>query len=65
MGLKISTDDKDANQLLKSSTLLRQAFRRILHTYKDALSNDCIKKPVAFALYRTWRYVNNIEQERE
>ena len=41
-----------------------QAMDRFYKEYQRAKDNPIVKKPIAYALYQTWKYVNYHEKER-
>lgn len=44
---------------------LGEALEKIVINYHFAMSRDFIRKPVAWALYRTWKWADANEKERE
>lgn len=44
---------------------LTKAINKLNKIYKEAKDNHYIKKPISWALYRTWRWANEYEKERE
>lgn len=44
---------------------LIEALGYVLSEYKDALGNKNIHKPVSWALYRAWEYIDSVEKERK
>ena len=43
---------------------LGKVFSHIQSLYQQALINPTIRKPIAWALYQTWRWVDAQEDER-
>lgn len=37
----------------------------LYENYKKAEKSKIVKKPVSYALYETWKYVDSIEEERK
>lgn len=44
---------------MQSNTELNRAVSDLMYNYERAVSNPLIKKPIAWALYKTWRMYNN------
>ena len=36
----------------------------LYENYKKAVEDSSVMKPVSYALYQTWKYVDRIEKER-
>ena len=36
----------------------------VYENYKSALENPIVRKPISYALYHTWKYVDSIEKEQ-
>jgi len=36
----------------------------VYENYKKALENPIVRKPISYALFYTWKYVDGIEKER-
>lgn len=43
---------------------LSTAIRHLTSYYDKAKNNPSIRKPVSYALYKTWRWANTYEKER-
>lgn len=37
----------------------------LYESYKDAVKNPMVNKPISYALYEVWKYADNIERPRE
>ena len=44
---------------------LGNAIEKMVVNYHFALGRDYIRKPVSWALYRTWKWADSNEKERE
>lgn len=42
-----------------------RAVKILLQTYVDALDKKHIRKPLAYALYQTWKQIDKSEVERD
>ena len=49
---------RDEQKLAKAIMILTEA-------YKEALQHDFIIRPMAYALYHTWKYFNDNEKGRD
>lgn len=48
-----------------SKIKLGEALEKIVINYHFALGRDFIRKPVSWALYRTWQWADANEKERK
>lgn len=46
-------------------TLKKQVETMLTNEYEKALAKDYVRKPMAFALYKTWKYFDKNEKVRE
>jgi len=44
---------------------IRDAIKMLKDNFKRADKNVYIQKPISYALYKTWRYFNEIEEPRK
>lgn len=44
---------------------LEQAIEKLKEEYEKALKSEYIHSPLAYALYKTWRYVDNREKKKK
>lgn len=50
---------------IKQGWTLTKAVYELMRQHKKALSLKYVKKPISWALYHTWRILDNEEKERE
>ena len=44
---------------------IKAAIKMVKDNFKRADKNVCVKKPISYALYKTWRYFDGIEEPRK
>lgn len=44
---------------------IKAAIKMLKDNYEWADKNVCVKKPISYALYKTWRYFDGIEEPRK
>lgn len=48
----------------KTGVTLEDVIKLLKENYNEALNYDYIKKPLSWALYRTWYEINRIEKKK-
>ena len=56
--------DKAQKERLKIEKKATFVSKRFKTEYEAALQKEWVRKPVAYALYQTWKYYNTYEHER-
>lgn len=44
---------------------LEQTIEKLKEEYEKAAKSEYVNKPLAYALYKTWRYVDNREKKKK
>lgn len=50
---------------LKNDMKYQHAIRRLKKNYEKAIQEDYIRKPMAYALYQTWKHYDRSEVEKD
>lgn len=50
--------------MTRNEQFLEKVFRNIRKEYDNAKKRDYIRKPMAYAVYQTWKMVDEIERKK-
>ncbi len=50
--------------MMKNEILLEKAIKSIRTEYAEAKKRDYIHKPLSYAIYQTWKMVDEIERKK-
>ena len=56
---------EDGKMTISNVKKFHKATSKLLEKYVEGLANQWIHKPMAWALYETWRAIDKTEKERE